>query len=81
MQHDELSVAVVEAVAAATDRTTTDLPPLQRTVDPDALDRLLSQGQSSSVTVSFSYAGADVWIISNGTIEIQVDRDSTGEGE
>jgi hypothetical protein len=42
-------VMVVEAVAAATDRPTTELPPLQGTLDADALDTLLN-GQSSSVT-------------------------------
>jgi hypothetical protein len=78
IQHDELSVTVVEAVTAATDRATTDLPPLQRAIDPDALDSLLSQGQSSSVTVSFEYAGADVWITANGTIQVQIDGEPSG---
>lgn len=65
---------IVEAVAAATDRAMTDLPPLYDTVDADALDALLN-GQSSSVTISFQYADTDVTVNGNGSIEIQVDRD------
>ncbi|WP_254839098.1 HalOD1 output domain-containing protein [Natronomonas marina] len=66
------SVTLVEAVAAATGRRTTDLPPLHGTVDTDALDTLLD-GRSSSVTVSFRYAGTGVTVTSNGSVEIRID--------
>lgn len=66
-------MGLVEAVAAATDRTTTDLPPLQQSIDPDALDALLTGNQSSAVSISFRYADAAVSIHRNGSIEIQVD--------
>jgi len=66
------SVAIVEAVAAATDRATTDLPPLQETVDSGALDTLLD-GQSPPVTVSFRYAGTGVSVSGDGSIEVRVD--------
>lgn len=71
-ESDHPSVVVVEAVAAATDRSTTDLPPLQNTIDTDALDILLT-GATSSVTVSFRYADTAVSVLGNGSIEIHVD--------
>ncbi|MFC6873681.1 HalOD1 output domain-containing protein [Halobellus marinus] len=74
VKHDEVSVTIVEAVADATDRTTTALPQLHQTVDPDGLDALLGQGPSSSVTLSFEYAGTTVWVAADGTIQVQVDK-------
>lgn len=72
---DHPSVRIIEAVAAATGRTTTDLPRLQETVDADALDALLTGG--SSVAVSFWYADTCVSVDGDGTIGVQVDgRDS-----
>ncbi|WP_336036356.1 HalOD1 output domain-containing protein [Halobacterium yunchengense] len=65
------SVTVSEAVAAATGRLTTDLPPLQQSVDPDALDTLLTRGQSA-VTVSFTYADVTVSVNGAGTVEVAV---------
>lgn len=74
------SVAIVEAVTAATDRTMVDLPPLSHSIDPDALDTLVTSGQSV-VTVSFQYAGVRVSVNGTGTIDIRVDgepaRDDT----
>jgi|GEM_PF-6186455 len=68
------SVAVVEAVAAATDQTPTELPLLQNTLDPDALNALLT-GEAASVTVSFQYAGAVVSASGDGSIKIRIDKD------
>ena len=75
-QSDQPSVTIVEAVSAATDRATTDLPPLQDAIESDALDALLN-GPSSSVVVSFRYADTGVTVNGNGnvSIEIQVDGD------
>ncbi|MBX0298213.1 HalOD1 output domain-containing protein [Haloarcula nitratireducens] len=67
------SVALVEAVAAATDRTTADLPLRHRSVDADAFDALLTSEESASVTVSFKYADTTVRVNRNGNIEIQID--------
>jgi len=72
-QSDQPSMAIVQAVATATDRTMTDLPPLQRTIDSDALDTLFIQGDPSSVAVSFDYADTTVWVYGDGSIEIRVD--------
>lgn len=66
------SVTIVEAVAAATDRTPTELPPLQRYVDSDALDTLVTRGESAAVTVTFDYAGTTVVVKGDGTIDVGV---------
>lgn len=79
-QSDDPSVALVEAVAAETDRTATDLPPLQHTIDPDALDALLTGNRSSAVSISFRYADAVVSIHRNGSIEVKVDGSLAQEG-
>jgi len=68
------SVAVVEAVAAATDRTPTELPLLQNTLNPDALNALLTRG-AASVTISFQYAGVIVSASGDGIIKIRIDKD------
>ena len=68
------TVAVVEAVAAATDRTPTGLPLLQNTLDPDALNALLTRG-AASVTISFQYAGVIVSASGDGSIKIRIDKD------
>ncbi|WP_256301810.1 HalOD1 output domain-containing protein [Haloarchaeobius salinus] len=78
-QSDQPSVMVVEAVAAATNRPMTELPPLQGTLDADALDTLLD-GQPSPVTVSFRYADTTVSVNGNGSMEIHVDGDPGAEG-
>lgn len=75
---DRPSVTLVEAVAAATDRTTTDLPPLHQRIDPDALDTLVTSGESA-VTVAFQYADVAVSINGNGTTGIRLDEDATEE--
>ena len=69
------SVAVVEAVAAATDRTPTGVPLLQNTLDPDALNDLLTKG-TALLTVSFQYAGAIVSASGDGNIKIRINEDA-----
>ena len=69
------TVAVVEAVAAATDRTPTGLPLLQNTLDPDALNALLTK-EAASVTVSFQYAGTIVSVSGDGDIKIHLNKDA-----
>jgi len=73
-QSERPCVIILEAVAAATGRAETDLPPLRDSVDPDALDTVLTGGQSP-VTVSFMYADTDVMVSGNGAIEVRADTD------
>jgi len=66
------SAAVVETVAAVTNRRPEDLEPLYQTVDPDALDSLLRRDTAGSgdgeVSVSFAYAGQTVTVRRNGSV-------------
>ncbi|SFR86779.1 hypothetical protein SAMN05216559_0263 [Halomicrobium zhouii] len=58
-----ISRAVIETVADATSREETDLPPLFRTIDPEAVDALLAprpSGRAEPLTLSFEYAGCRV---------------------
>lgn len=69
--YGEPSVAVVEAVAALTDRAVTDLPPLGESVDSDALDALVTdRGRPSGddTVVRFHYDGARVTVRGDGTL-------------
>jgi len=79
-ESDRPTVAVVEAVAAATGRPTAELPPLQETLDADALNALLN-GQPSAVTVSFRYAGTVVSVSGSDRVEVRVDEDRPTEGD
>ena len=68
------SVAVVEAVAAITDRDPTTVPHLHRYVDPDALNALVegSAGDGgANLRVSFTYDGIAVTVGGDGTVEVR----------
>lgn len=70
------STALIEAVAAATDRDPVDMAPLYEHVDVDALDALMTTwptGTTETITVSFAYDGVKVRLDSDGGIEIQPD--------
>lgn len=72
---DGPSEAVVEAVAAVTDRDPTTVPPLYYWVDTDALDGLLTHDgadAAAEVHVSFGYDGVDVVVDSTGGLEVCV---------
>lgn len=81
-EFDHPSTAVIEAVAAATDREPTALPPLHGYVDADALDALLAGelrrkdpgGTDASVRVSFVYDGVEVAASSDGHVEVWPDE-------
>lgn len=66
----EPSVAVLEAVATATGREITTLPTLQRTIDADAFDALLTAGTESSLRISFLYDDLTVVFGQDGAIEV-----------
>ncbi|ELY30155.1 hypothetical protein C500_09384 [Natrialba magadii ATCC 43099] len=73
-QHDydvdhTASLAVINAVSAVADRDPTELPPLYETIDPDALDALLSEQTETGVRpeVSFSYDGYAVTVVRTET--------------
>jgi len=65
-------MVVVDAVAAATGRDPTDLPPLHRSIDTDALDALTTD-DGTTLAVSFSYAGTDVLLGSDGVVDVSTE--------
>lgn len=72
--HDgvEPSVRIVEAVADATSRDATTLPPLQNAVDVDAINRVLADGSGdTSVHVTLEYAGRVVEVDADGAITVE----------
>lgn len=71
---EQLSLAVVDAVADAEGVEATDLAPLYYTIDPAALDALVRppvtvDGEPTG-EVRFSYHGYDVTVRSDGTVEL-----------
>lgn len=74
--HQPLSLTVIEAVEAATDAQTTELPPLYEVIDPDALDSLFQSTSEESVCVEFSYSGVEVAVQGDGTVTVMDSRDA-----
>lgn len=72
-EYSHPSVAIVEMVAAATDRTATELPPIQHAVDSEALDALLTGPGTATVQLRFPYAGTIVSVWSDGSLELAVE--------
>jgi hypothetical protein len=71
-----LCSAVVDAVAAVTGESPTELPPLHGSVDPDALNTFVygSDGGyrgGSDVTVSFEFSETLVTVGGGGTIVVE----------
>ena len=64
------SVAVVEAVAAATDTEPRALPSLQRRIETEAIDAMLTDGRDASLRVTFEYEGTTVVVDQDGSIEV-----------
>lgn len=63
-----VSEQIVRAVADTVDTDTLELPPLYEAIDPDALDRLI-EGMTSG-EISFIYAGYEVTVRSDSTVEL-----------
>lgn len=67
------SIAAVHAVATYTDTAPTDLPPLQNTLDTEALDALFAGDHAGKLT--FTYAGCDVTIYDGTTVAVTATAD------
>lgn len=70
-----VSQRVVEKVAEATNTAPTDLEPLFGRIDPDALDRLFSDGSDSTVRaqgkVTFPLSGCEVTVRADGSVAVE----------
>lgn len=70
-QGQKLSIRVVETVAKALGKDSTELPPIQDTISASALDLLFHQGESPSGAFTvFPYSGVWVLVHSDGTIDV-----------
>ena len=65
------ATAIVRAVATATDRSETDLPPLGEVLDTDALNVLVERSTTDGLSLSFAYAGTHVVVVSDGRITVR----------
>lgn len=66
---------VITTVAEVTDSDPTELPPLNDSIDPEALNTLFtSQPSASRVEVSFRYAKYRIIIQENGEVSVQSPR-------
>lgn len=63
------STAIVKTVSSRTGQPVTELPPLYEVIDPDALDVLFS-GRETLGVVTFEYAGHDVTVRADQTIDV-----------
>ncbi len=70
------TTAVIERVAAATNRKETSLPSLHESIDTDALDTLLTGDEKgdSPVEVTFSYLGLSVTVRSDRTMVLHPEQ-------
>lgn len=68
---DDVIVDVVTEIAAREGVEPTQLPPLARTIDSDALARLLDSDPDQSVRVEFTYRGYDVNVDSAGSVDVR----------
>lgn len=62
------SERVIRRVSTAADSDPVELPPLYDAIDPDALDALVER--MSDGTVSFVYAGYEVIVENDGTVDL-----------
>jgi len=66
-----IPVVVVERLAATKGCDPEALPSLYQSVDPDALERLVTKGTESGLMhVSFSYAGCQVTVDADGVVTV-----------
>lgn len=70
MHNESVCAAVVQAVAAVSDTSPTNLPPLYETINTDALDALLEAERQTAadatIDVSFRYDDYEVVVSSDG---------------
>ena len=70
-RYDDVAVAITSAVAAATELSPLDLPPLADIgVDPEALDAIFTPCCDPSRYLTFNYAGLLVSLFGDGTVTV-----------
>jgi hypothetical protein len=69
-ESDDTVPTVVEEIASREGVDFTELPPLSRTVDGDALTKLLRSADGTDLTVEFSYCGYEVTVHGDGRVTV-----------
>jgi len=71
-EETDVTTAVVTSVAAVAGVDPVALPPLQGTLDTDALEAIVGSGAdpAAGVTVRFTYAGYGITVESDGAVGI-----------
>ena len=69
----EIAVKIVRKVASLKGVDPVDLPPLYDTVDPDALETILTENDAATFLIHFNYTGYRVWIESEQEISITIE--------
>lgn len=76
-----VSIAIVEAVSSTEHSSPESLPPLNGTLDPDALDNLLESWNESAARqsghVSFEYSNSLVTVDDHDSISVESRSEST----
>ncbi|RQG89263.1 hypothetical protein EA462_10485 [Natrarchaeobius halalkaliphilus] len=77
-----MSLAIVDAVATRRGVDPLSLPPLYRYVDPDALDRLITDVPRSATPfrLEFTYDGHDVVVERAADLTVAVDGSTVDDG-
>ncbi|NUB93822.1 hypothetical protein HT576_22880 [Haloterrigena sp. SYSU A121-1] len=71
--NQSVSVAVVEAIAAATDQSPLEVEPLYHTIDPEALNMLFHNVGSQSQArgrITFVHCGYEVTVEATGDVTV-----------
>lgn len=68
---EPVSVRIARLVAVTSDREVSDLEPLGRVIDTDALEALFSPGVGGNIEGSFRYEGYRVEIDADGTVRLR----------
>lgn len=71
LSHEEISLAIIEAVSEATGTPIEELPLISDSIDPDAIEALVMADSSADLTVTFTYAGQRVVLHSDNTVFVQ----------
>lgn len=63
--------AVISEIASREETDPTDLPPLARSIDTDALETLLDSSNSNFLVVTFDYLDYTVTVRNDGSVAVE----------
>lgn len=79
--HESVSIAVVRVVSAYVGTEIEEMPPIENTIAPDALDELTEQAlhdpEVKQTEVTFHYHGVRVTISSTGEMRLRITESSS----